>query len=164
MISIIAAIGKNNELGKDNNLIWHIKEDLQNFKNLTMNKYVVMGANTYASLPKRLEGRKYIVLSKHLKEIENGLVFSNFDDLLEFINKQNEEIMIIGGSSIYKLFIPYADKIYLTEIDSASDADTYFPNFDKSKYKYSILKENSDNELRYKFVIYEKKGWKNEKR
>ena len=55
MISIIAAVGKNNEIGKNNDLIWHIKEDLQNFKNLTMNKYIVMGANTYASLPKRLE-------------------------------------------------------------------------------------------------------------
>lgn len=157
MISIIAAVGKNNEIGKNNDLIWHIKEDLQNFKNLTMNKYIVMGANTYASLPKRLEGRKYIVLSKHLKEIESGLVFNNFEDLLEFINNQNEEIMIIGGSSIYKLFIPYADKLYLTEIDSTSDADIYFPDFDKSKYKYNILKENSDNELKYKFVIYEKK-------
>ena len=76
MISIIAAMGKNKEIGKNNDLIWHIKEDLQNFKKLTMNKYIVMGANTYASLPKRLEGRKYIVLSKHLKEIENGLVFN----------------------------------------------------------------------------------------
>ena len=65
--------------------------------------------------------------------------------------------MIIGGSSIYKLFIPYADKLYLTEIDSTSNADTYFPDFDKSKYKYNILKENSDNKLKYKFVIYEKK-------
>ena len=156
MISIIAAVGKNNEIGKNNDLIWHIKEDLQNFKNLTMNKYIVMGANTYAS-PKRLEGRKYIVLSKHLKEIESGLVFNNFEDLLEFINNQNEEIMIIGGSSIYKLFIPYADKLYLTEIDSTSNADTYFPDFDKSKYKYNILKENMDNKLKYKFVIYEKK-------
>ena len=157
MISMISSVGKNRELGKNNDLIWHIKEDLQNFKKLTMNKYIVMGANTYASLPKRLEGRKYIVLSKHLKEIENGLVFNNFDDLLEFINKQNDEIMIIGGSSIYKLFIPYADKLYLTEIDSASDADAYFPNFDESKYTYNILKENSENEVKYKFVIYERK-------
>ena len=157
MISIIAAVGKNNEIGKNNDLIWHIKEDLQNFKNLTMNKYIVMGANTYASLPKRLEGRKYIVLSKHLEKIENGLVFNNFDNLLEFVNKQNEEVMIIGGFSIYKLFILYADRLYLTEIDDAKDADTYFPDFDKSKYKYNILKENNDNELKYKFVIYEKK-------
>ena len=157
MISIIAAIGKNGELGKNNDLIWHIKDDLQNFKNLTMNKYIVMGASTYASLPKRLEGRKYVVLSKHLKEIENGLLFNNLDDLIEFINKQDEEIMIIGGASIYKLFISYADKLYLTEIDDTSDADTYFPDFDKSKYKCCILKENSDNELKYKFVIYERK-------
>ena len=156
MISIIAAIGKNNELGKDNNLIWHIKEDLQNFKNLTMNKYIVMGTNTYKSLPKKLEGRKYILLSKSIDAIENGLVFHEFDDLLKFINNQNEEIMIIGGASIYKMFISYADKLYLTEIDEESEADSYFPEFDKSKYSKTILKESIDNNIKYKFVTYER--------
>ena len=156
MISIIAAIGKNNELGKDNNLIWHIKEDLQNFKNLTMNKYIVMGTNTYKSLPKRLEGRKYILLSKSIDTIDNGLVFHEFDDLLEFINNQDEEVMIIGGASIYKLFISYADKLYLTEIDEESEADSYFPKFDKSKYSKTILKESIDNNIKYKFVTYER--------
>jgi dihydrofolate reductase len=156
MISIVAAIGKNNELGKDNNLIWHIKEDLQNFKNITMNKYIVMGTKTYNSLPKKLEGRKYILLSKNVNFIENGLVFHNFESLFEFISRQHEEIMIIGGASIYKLFIPYADKLYLTEIDSESDADCYFPKFDKTKYVKTILKENISNNLKYKFAIYER--------
>lgn len=155
MISIIAAVGKNGEIGKDNDLIWHIKEDLQNFKNLTMNKYIVMGTNTYYSLPKKLEGRKYIVLSSNLDKIDNGLVFHDFESLLEFIMKQDEEIMIIGGASIYKLFIPYADKLYLTEIDDERKADCYFPEFDKSKYKYTVLKENIDN-IKYKFTIYER--------
>ena len=75
MISIIAAIGKNNELGKDNNLIWHIKEDLANFKKLTMGKKIVMGANTYHSLPKKLEGRTYIILSKSITNIEGATIF-----------------------------------------------------------------------------------------
>ncbi len=156
MISIISAIGKNREIGKDNNLIWHIKEDLQNFKNLTMNKYIVMGSNTYKSLPKRLEGRKYIVLSKSIDNIENGLIFREFKELLEFVTKQDEEVMIIGGSSIYNLFIPYADKLYLTEIDDTSDADSFFPDFDKSQYICSVLKENTDNGLKYRFVVYER--------
>ena len=154
MISIIAAIGKNNELGKDNNLIWHIKEDLANFKNLTMGKKIVMGANTYKSLPKKLAGRTYIILSQSLKDIPDAMIFSNFNDLLNYLNSIDEEVMIIGGASIYKLFLPYADKLYLTKIDAAAPADVYFPKFNKEDYiiKNVIAKENE--KFKYKFVEY----------
>lgn len=157
MISIIAAIGKNRELGRDNDLIWHIKEDLKNFKNLTMGKYIVMGKNTYESLPKHLEGRKYIVLSSSLSEIENGLLFNDFNKLLEFIKDVDEEVMIIGGASIYKLFLPFADKLYLTEIDSEEKADVYFPDFNKEDYGYNVVSTNEVDGLKYSFVIYERK-------
>lgn len=156
MISLIAAIGKNNELGKDNDLLWHIKDDLENFKNLTMGKYIVMGANTYYSLPKKLKGRKYIVLSKKIKVIEQGMVFSSFDDLLNFIKLQKEEVMIIGGASIYSLFMPFCDKIYLTEIEDSKEADVYFPKFDKRKFQRKVLKEKKCGNLKYKFVVYER--------
>lgn len=157
MISIIAAIGKNRELGRGNDLIWHIKEDLKNFKNLTMGKYIVMGKNTYESLPKHLEGRKYIVLSSSLSEIENGLLFNDFNKLLEFIKNVDEEVMIIGGSSIYKLFLPFADKLYLTEIDSEEVADVYFPEFNKEDYECNVVSTNEVDGLKYSFVIYERK-------
>ena len=157
MISIIAAIGKNRELGRDNDLIWHIKEDLKNFKNLTMGKYIVMGKNTYESLPKHLEGRKYIVLSSSLSNIENGLLFNDFSKLLEFIKNVDEEVMIIGGSSIYKLFLPFADKLYLTEIDSEEAADVYFPEFNKEDYECNVVSTNEVDGLKYSFVIYERK-------
>lgn len=157
MISIIAAIGKNRELGRGNDLIWHIKEDLKNFKNLTMGKYIVMGKNTYESLPKHLEGRKYIVLSSSLSEIENGLLFNDFNKLLEFIKDIDEEVMIIGGSSIYKLFLPFADKLYLTEIDSEEKADVYFPDFNKEDYECNVVSTNEVDGLKYSFVIYERK-------
>lgn len=157
MISIIAAIGKNRELGRGNDLIWHIKEDLKNFKNLTMGKYIVMGKNTYESLPKHLEGRKYIVLSSSLSEIENGLLFNDFNKLLEFIKDVDEEVMIIGGASIYKLFLPFADKLYLTEIDSEEKADVYFPDFNKEDYKCNVVSTNEVDGLKYSFVIYERK-------
>ncbi len=156
MISLIAAIGKNNELGKDNDLLWHIKDDLENFKNLTMGKYIVMGANTYYSLPKKLKGRKYIVLSKKIKVIEQGMVFSSFDDLLNFIKLQKEEVMIIGGASIYSLFMPFCDKIYLTEIEDSKEADVYFPKFDKRKFQRKVLEEKECGDLKYKFVVYER--------
>lgn len=157
MISIIAAIGKNRELGRGNDLIWHIKEDLKNFKNLTMGKYIVMGKNTYESLPKHLEGRKYIVLSSSLSEIENGLLFNDFNKLLEFIKDVDEEVMIIGGASIYKLFLPFADKLYLTEIDSEEKADVYFPDFNKEDYECNVVSTNEVDSLKYSFVIYERK-------
>lgn len=157
MISIIASIGKNRELGRGNDLIWHIKEDLKNFKNLTMGKYIVMGKNTYESLPKHLEGRKYIVLSSSLSEIENGLLFNDFNKLLEFIKDVDEEVMIIGGARIYKLFLPFADKLYLTEIDSEEKADVYFPDFNKEDYECNVVSTNEVDGLKYSFVIYERK-------
>lgn len=157
MISIIAAIGKNRELGRGNDLIWHIKEDLKNFKNLTMGKYIVMGKNTYESLPKHLEGRKYIVLSSSLSEIENGLLFNDFNKLLVFIKDVDEEVIIIGGASIYKLFLPFADKLYLTEIDSEEKADVYFPDFNKEDYGCNVVSTNEVDGLKYSFVIYERK-------
>ena len=154
MISIIAEIGKNNELGKNNDLIWHIKEDLANFKRITMGKKIVMGANTYKSLPKKLEGREYIVLSHSLKNIENGTIFSDFDKLLNYLQSLDEEVMIIGGASIYEMFLPYADKLYLTEIDASEDAQVYFPEVDYNKFK--IVKDvlSQDGDLKYRFREY----------
>ncbi len=154
MISIIAAIGKNNELGKDNNLIWHIKGDLKHFKELTMHKKIVMGAATYKSLPKKLEGREYIILSKSLKNIDDGQIYSDFDELIKYLNTLDEEIMIIGGASIYELFLPYADVLYLTEIDREEEADVYFPEFDKTNYTKTLSEENIENNIKYKFVTY----------
>lgn len=156
MISIVAAVGKNNELGRGNDLIWHIKEDLKNFKDLTMGKYIVMGKNTYKSLPRHLEGRKYIVLSSSLDNIDDGMLFKDFNKLLEFVKNLDEEIMIIGGASIYKLFLPYANKLYLTEIDSEEKADVYFPKFNKDDYTRSVVSNSEVNGLKYSFVIYER--------
>ena len=154
MISIIAAIGKNNELGKDNNLIWHIKGDLAHFKELTMHKKIVMGASTYKSLPKKLEGREYIILSKSLSNIPDAVVYQSFDDLLAYLNTIDEEVMIIGGASIYKLFLPYAEVLYLTEIEEESNADVYFPEFDKKDFTKTLIEEHVDDDIKYKFVTY----------
>ena len=154
MISIIAAIGKNNELGKDNDLIWHIKGDLAHFKELTMHKKIVMGASTYKSLPKKLEGREYIILSKSLSNISDAVVYQSFDDLLAYLNTLDEEVMIIGGASIYKLFLPYAEVLYLTEIEEESNADVYFPEFDKKAFTKTFSEEHVDDNIKYKFVTY----------
>ncbi|MEG0994960.1 MAG: dihydrofolate reductase [Bacilli bacterium] len=160
MISIISAIGKNNEIGYENKLIWHIKEDLENFKKLTMNKKIIMGRKTYESLPKKLEGREYIVLTHNSNFIaENAIIFYDFKKLLTYIQTLKEEVMVIGGSSIYQSFLPYADILYLTEINESSiNADAFFPSFDKKDFNQLIVKENHEGPLTYSFIKYERKS------
>ncbi len=159
-ISMIAAIGKNNELGKNNNLLWHISEDLKFFKNETLGKKVILGRKTLESLPGLLKGRIHLVLtSKHLDENENLKAFKSIEELLKYLDDLDEEVMVIGGGKIYKEFLPYADKLILTEINDTKDADTYFPNFDKEKYEKQILCIHNESGIEYTHVIYTKKNY-----
>ena len=154
-INIIAAVGKNLELGKGNDLVWRIKEDLNYFKELTTNKIIVMGYNTYLSIGRLLPNRKNIIISKENRNIEGAIVLNSIKDVL---NLDEEEIFIIGGASIYKQFIPYADNLYLTEINSEDDkADVFFPKFDKEHYEKKLVKASTENNLNYNFVCYESK-------
>lgn len=161
-IILIAAIGKNNELGINNKLIWYLPNDLKFFKKQTMNKHIVMGINTFKSLPKLLPSRKHIVLTHQNIDLgENVLVFHNKNDLLEHIKNINEEVFIIGGAQIYKEFIEDADKLLLTEIDQEEkNADAYFPNFDKTNWNCQEIDSNEENNIKYKHLIYERKNWK----
>ena len=151
-IIIIGAIGKNNELGKNNKLLWNLKKDLEFFKNITLNHTVVMGYNTYKSLPKKLENRKMIVLtSKNIKD-KDIITYKNEYELLK--NHANEDLYIIGGAQVYKTFLEYADELYLTQIEDVKEADTYFPTFNKDDYDIKILKENQENNISYKHMKY----------
>lgn len=156
--SIIAAIGKNRELGKDNDLIWHLPNDLKFFKEITNNHTIIMGRNTFESLPKMLPNRKHIVLTSRdglPKEVET---YKEIKEILEKYKDINEEIFIIGGASIYLQFLEYSDKLYLTEIDDEDiNASVYFPEFDKNDYEMQYLKENIDNGISYKHMLYIKK-------
>lgn len=155
MFSIIAAVGKNNELGKKGNLIFHIKEDMKFFKETTTDHTVVMGFKTWESLPKKLPNRKNIVVAFDEFEGPDECV-TNLEEFIKENESTDEEIFIIGGGSIYAQFINHAKRIYLTEIDGEdSEADVFFPDFDKTKYTCSILKEGTENELNYKMKLYE---------
>ena len=157
-ISMIAAVGKNNELGKNNGLIWDLKEDLKFFKETTMGHPVVMGRNTFLSLPKVLPGRKNIVIS-HVDLINDKIeVYKSIKEFLENYKNFNEELFIIGGASIYRQFIDLASKLYLTEIDATDkDADVYFPEFNKDNYERVLLSQNDNSNPKYKHVLYKKK-------
>lgn len=157
-ITLIAAIGKNRELGRDNQLIWSIPEDLNFFKGNTLNKYIVMGVNTYFSLPKKLLNRKYIVLTHHEYNLEDDVVIChNISELLEYIKNIGTEIMVIGGASVYKQMIDLADKMLLTEIDDNAEASVYFPEFSLEEWEKYILSEHVYNGLTYKHVKYIRK-------
>lgn len=156
---LIGAIGKNNELGKYNKLIWYIPDDLKFFKENTINHTIVMGYNTFLSLPKLLEKRKHIVLThKNVVLPKEVIVYNNINSVLEYAKDNEEEIFIIGGASIYKQFIDYSNKMILTEIDSTDKyADAYFPKFNKDEWNKEIIKEDSYKELKYRHVIYRRK-------
>lgn len=155
---MIAAIGKNNELGKKNGLIWHLPQDLKFFKEKTMNKTVIMGQKTFESLPRLLPGRKHVLLT--FDDVTFGDDVDVYKDINMVLDKYkfiSEEVFIIGGGQIYKAFLPYADKMYLTEIDAADkDAEVFFPNFDKKEWQITVLDEIEDNGIKCKHVEYKR--------
>jgi dihydrofolate reductase len=156
---LIAAIGKNRELGYNNNLIWHFKADLANFKDTTMNHYILMGKNTYNSLPKKLLGRKYLILSSSLPESREYMLFRSMDEFLRFYDTLDEDVYVIGGASLYSSIINIADEMILTEINANfPKADVYFPIFSKMNYNCEILGKYEENEINYEIVRYSKKN------
>ena len=156
--TIIAAIGKNRELGKDNDLIWRLKADMKFFRETTMGHPIVMGRKTFESLPKVLPGRKNIVLSSN--EIQNNEIelYKNIKEFLLNYKDYEGEIYKIGGASIYKEFIDMADKLYLTEIEAEEkEADVYFPNFNKNDWNKRIISEHEYKKIKYKHILYKRK-------
>lgn len=157
MLSIIAAVGKRNVIGRKNDLPWHIPEDLRKFKELTFGKTVLMGKNTYDSIAARLGGplpnRKNVVVAKEDWQAPEGVI--KYNDLDAAINalRKEDEVMIIGGASIYKQTIDRADKLYITDVDlDVADGDTFFPEIDQSKW-HKISEEKHEG---FSFVQYQR--------
>ena len=151
MFVIIAAIGKNRELGKNGELIWHLPEDMKFFKEKTLGHKVLMGRKTFESIPggKGLPDRENIVLSR-----KNG----DADEIIRNLATSNEEIFVIGGGSVYKKMLPYCQRLYLTEIEAEdSSADVFFPEFDKNKYSRLVVGKGEDHGIKYTFAQYDLK-------
>lgn len=161
MISIIVAISDDLGIGRDNDLLWHIPEDLKRFKRLTMGKCIIMGKKTWESLPKRpLPGRKNIVLTDIPHEcIECSVTAYSIEDALGKCDT-DDEVFVIGGGSVYRQFFPIADRLYITHVHKKSQADVYFPKIDKRKWKVVEKEEavsQDDNKIPYTYVVYERK-------
>ena len=161
MISIIVAKAKNNIIGKNNSLIWHMPEDLKRFKKLTTGHTIIMGRRTFESLGRILPNRHHVILCNDMEmnvDNENVEVVDDISKLGKYIESE-EENFIIGGATIYKLLMPYCKRMYITEIDREFDGDVSFPVIDKSVWKEVSREEgpaDGVNDFKYEYVIYEK--------
>lgn len=162
MLSIIVAVAKNNVIGKDNKLIWHLPEDLKRFKRLTTGHNIIMGRKTFESLGRVLPNRKHIVLCNDAElniEDENVEVLDDISKLEKYINS-DEENFVIGGASIYKLLLPKAEKLYITEINQEFEGDVYFPKIKEEDWKVVEREQglkDEKNPYDYEYVTYVKK-------
>jgi dihydrofolate reductase len=159
-ISIIVAIAKNNAIGLNNKLLWHIPEDLKRFKKLTTGHQVIMGKLTYLSLPIRpLPNRINIVITDQQDEAFEGCItVHSIAEALEYCS-ESEESFIIGGGSVYRQFLPMANKLYLTIVDKDFEADTFFPPIDFSGWRLVSREDcppDGINDFSYSYLIYEK--------
>lgn len=154
---IIAAIGENNELGLNNSLIWHLPGDLKFFKENTMNKNIVMGLNTFKSLPNLLKNRHHIVITHQNIDNKDIKVVNSIEELFKYLEGIDEDIYVIGGASIYKSLMPYSTKLLLTHIEATHEADVYFPIINEDEWDKELIKENEDNGIKYKHLVYTRK-------
>ncbi len=160
-ISIIVAIAANNAIGKDNDLLWHISEDLKRFKRLTKDHFVIMGKRTYFSLPTRpLPNRiNMIITDVPGEQIDDCLMAYSIEDAVDKMDAENENF-IIGGGSIYRQFMPLADKLYITRVHKNFEADTFYPEISPDEWllvdkKY--INDDPQNDFTYSFEIYKRK-------
>ncbi len=160
MLSIIVAKARNNIIGKDNNLIWHLPEDLKRFKKLTTGHTIIMGRKTFESLGRILPNRHHVILCNDMElniDDENVEVLDDISKLDKYINSE-EENFVIGGATMYKLLMPYSKKMYITEIDKDFDGDVSFPEIDMNKWKIVKKEEgpkDDENDFTYEYVDYE---------
>lgn len=161
MLSIIVAKAKNNIIGKDNKIIWHLPEDLKHFKNITTGHTIIMGRKTFESLGRVLPNRKHIIFSNNPSFNVNEQNVKVVHSLLEIqdLIEGKEEAFVIGGAMIYNFLMPYVKKMYVTEIDKEFEGDTFFPKIDDNMWK-EISREkgikDDKNNLDYYFVTYER--------
>jgi dihydrofolate reductase len=157
IISSLVAMNRSLLIGKDNDLPWHLKDDLAHFKNYSMNKPIVMGRNTYESIGRPLPNRKNIVMTKSIQGREGVTEVSSTEKALEEAIEYSKTVSVIGGEYIYKEFLPLATKLLITEIKLEVDsADTFFPKWDKSLWKENSRLERSENGIEFSFVEYVK--------
>lgn len=156
MIRVIAAIGNNRELGKDNGLLWRLPNDLKMFKELTMGHTVVMGRKTFESIGRPLPGRTNIVVTRNPDFSHEGVeVACSFDKAMELCYWN---CFVIGGAEVYREALPRAEKLFLTYVDAEFEADAFFPEFGTEWVRVTdqAFEADDKNEYKHTFVHFEK--------
>lgn len=164
MISIIVAIANNNVIGKDNQLIWHLPADMNYFKEKTSGHCIISGRKNYESIPEKfrpLPNRTNIVITRQINYTAPGaIVVESIEDAIKKAKETGDtEIFIIGGAEIYKQFLRYADRMYITKIHHSFEGDTFFPEYNDLNWKEtSRIKGITDDKNKYEhdFLIFEK--------
>lgn len=161
MITIVVAMGLNNEIGANNQLLWHLPKDLKHFKDLTTEHPIIMGRKTYESIGKALPNRTNIVISRKKDWFEEGiLIVGSLKEALKFAKKMDEEIFIIGGGNIYEQTIELADKLEVTHVKAELEADVFFPKIDQkiwTKTEEVAHEKDEKNQYDFTFQTYERK-------
>ena len=159
-ITLIVAAGENDAIGKDNQLIWHLSDDLKRFKELTNGHHIIMGRKTFESFPKPLPNRIHIVITRQVNyKVPSGvIVVNNLEDAFDAA-RSDKQPFVIGGGEIYKQAMPYANKIELTRVHETFEADTFFPEIDTSIWKEisnSYHAKDEKHKHDFSFLTYEK--------
>jgi dihydrofolate reductase len=165
ILSLIAALTKNRVIGKNNDLPWHLPDDMKYFMQTTKGHCVIMGRRNYESIPVKfrpLPNRTNIVLTRQKTFVAaNCQVVHSLSEALAFAQQQNEqEVFIIGGAEVYAMALPQAERLYLTEIDTELEGDTFFPSFDKTQFTEVFRKHHPADDrhpFAFDFVVYAKK-------
>lgn len=156
MINIIVAMDLKNTIGKDNQLPWYIPSDLKHFKKITTGHTIVMGRKTFESIGKPLPNRDNIILTKNENYVVKGCMVCNSIEEIFSLSK-DKEIFIIGGAEIYKIFLPYTDKLYITLIHDKFDGDTFFPRIKFSEWELiELIAPKPENNYVFDFQIHKK--------
>lgn len=160
-LTMIVAAGENNEIGKDNDLIWHLRDDLKRFKSLTSGHHIIMGRKTFESFPKPLPNRTHIVITRqsNYKAPDGVIIVNSIEDAIN-IAKKDSQPFIIGGGEIYKQAMPYASKIEITRVHATfPEADTFFPKIDTSIFKETsnvFHKKDDNHQYEFSFLTFER--------
>ena len=156
-ISLIVAMSQNSVIGLNNQLPWHIPEDLKNFRKITLNHCVIMGRKTYDSIGKPLKDRRNIVISRNNSLLINGVeVVNSLDKAISMVD-DSSEIFIIGGEQIYTISLSLATHLYITKVNANYKGDAFFPDFIQNDWR-EVGREDliSDSNLNFSFLKYEK--------
>ena len=163
IVSIIVAKSENNVIGVNNELPFRLSNDLKNFKESTMSKPIIMGRKTHESIGRPLTGRDNIILTRTQGYLIEGCrVFNSLEQALNALNSEGApEVMIIGGANIYEQALPFATRIFLTQVHAEIDGDTFFPEIDLNHWEEvdrEDHKKDAKNEYDYSFIVLEKKS------